>query len=138
MSDVPEKPLIGTRAVMPILAGSKLGRLIAKLHGQQAAYHLWHGTEPRRELVGRGTFSVEIAEGGLRCRIFGEMFKPGPFEFTFHVFWLTRRGMLRTAFDLADNRPPEHRKAGEPFIHFKTLRDDSVRKDAEKFIERPH
>lgn len=70
----------------------------------------------------------------MRCRIIGEMFQPGPFEFVFHVFWLTRRGMIRTAFDLADNRPPERQNVADSFIHFEILRDESARAEAAAFV----
>jgi len=135
MSVAREKPLICSGAASPIRASSRLARLMEKLHGQRAVYHLWHGAEPGRELMGCGSFSVEIADGLLRCRVFGELFKPGPFEFAFHVFWLTRRGMIRTALDLADDRPPERRNGAESFIHFETLRDASLRKEASAFLQ---
>jgi hypothetical protein len=134
MSDDAAKPLIGSSTVPPIRAGTRLARLMEKLHGQRVSYRVWHGAGPRRELLGRGKFAVEIAGGWLRCRIFGEMFKPGPFEFAFHVFWLTRRGMIRAAFDLVENRPPERRNAAESFIDFGILRDESARVEARAFL----
>lgn len=135
MSDPSSKPLICARASVPIPAGARLAQLLAKLHGRRVAYRVSYGSEPLRELRGRGSFAVEIKDGSLRCRIFGEMFMPGPFEFAFHVFWLTRRGMIRAAFDLADARPPELRNPGESFIHFETLRDASLREEAQAFLQ---
>lgn len=68
----------------------------------------------------------------LHCRVHGDLFKPGPFEFVFHQFWLTRRGML-----LAENRPPDSRSKSETFLDCAKLPDLAVRREAVAFRDRP-
>jgi hypothetical protein len=128
-----DKPLIAARRPATIRAWTRLGRIIAKLHGMRAAYRYWYGHGARRELSGSGRLQVEITERELRCRVLGDLFKPGPCEFVFHQFWLTRRGMILAVFDLAENRPPESHAASETFLQISDIRDAAIRREAALF-----
>lgn len=102
----------------------------------RVAYRYFHGKEPPRELASSGSLVIEFSEDKLRGRIHGDLFKPSPFEFCFHNFWLTRRGLIHAVFDLAENRPPAHRSASETFIHFELGADLTLRREAEVFSRR--
>lgn len=137
MAAQPDKPLINELRSAAVRSGSRPGQILAKLHAGRVAYRYWHGGDDRRELTGCGLFMVDISGAELRCRVLGDLFKPSPFEFGFHQFWLTRRGMLMAVFDLAENRPPGSRSASETFIHFTSVHDVAIRRMAAAFRKSP-
>jgi hypothetical protein len=48
---------------------------------------------------------VDIESHQVRCHVVGEVFRPSPFEFAFHSFWLTRRGMIMIVASLLAEKP---------------------------------
>jgi len=137
MSESVEKPLIAPKRPTPIRAATSLGQILVKLHGARVTYRYCLTESFAPYLVGSGHFAVEMSDGNLHCLVHGELFKPGPFEFEFHRFWLTRRGIILAVFDLAANCPPECRSNSEDFLHFTYLKDPAIRREAVAFCERP-
>ncbi len=139
-SDDSARALIAGCRPRPFALKTRTARLVARflgaLNGACVSYRYFHGGELRRELSGRGVFIVERHEDGLRCRIQGELHRPTPFEFCFHHFHLTGRGVLAAVFALADDRPREQRGASEPFLHFETGADFRLRREAAAFLAR--
>ena len=137
MPDELDKPLI--TAVHPgvIRPGSRPGRILAGLHAARVVYHFRQDGERGRAIAGSGQFFVEITGGELRCRVLGDLFKPGPFEFVFHRFWLTRRGMILAALDLAGNRPPSSPANSGEFLHFTDINDPAIRREAAAWRKQP-
>jgi hypothetical protein len=77
-----------------VAVGTRLGRIIFRLDRVGVVYHLPVPSDNERFLDGRGTLHVDIEDHQVRCHVVGEVFRPSPFEFAFHSFWLTRRGMI--------------------------------------------
>ena len=136
MSDTLDKPLITATHPGLLRPGSRPGRILSKLHASQVVYRFRHGGGEGRELAGAGQFFVEIREGNLRCRVLGDLFKPGPCEFAFHRFWLTRRGMMLAVFGLAESMSPGGSANSGEFIHFANLQDPAPRREAAAFRQR--
>jgi len=118
MPEAFDKPLIAARRPAAVKAGTRLGRIIARLPTARVEFRYWHGREKQHELAGSGRLQVESREGGLHCRVLGDLFKRNPFEFVFHQFWLTRRGMIMVVLDLAEDLPPASRGQSGSFLYF--------------------
>jgi hypothetical protein len=133
-------PLIAAKRPFPLSLSMHTGHAVAQilrtLEGARIVYRFFHGKESPRELAGSGLLGIEIVEGQLFGRIRGDLFKPTPFEFCFHRLWLTRRGLIRVVFDLAEDRSPSHRGALEAFIHCESAVDPALRRAAVVFRER--
>jgi hypothetical protein len=87
-------------------------------------------------LVGWGKLAVESVAGMQWCRIVGEVFRPSPFEFQFHSFWLTRRGMILVIAGLLDLRDAQDRSAGEVYIQPAGLIDRDLKEQAVLWLEK--
>jgi hypothetical protein len=58
-----------------------------------------------RLLAGRGTLHVDVEDELVQSQVVGEVFRPSPFEFAFHSFWLTRRAMIMIVASLLQEKP---------------------------------
>jgi hypothetical protein len=110
------KPLISAHVPEGLAATTHLGKLIARMDGITVAYRLWIPPGGERQLAGWGTLNLKSSEGRITCRVSGEVFRPSPFEFVFHNFWLTRRGMILVVTGLLEDRTPQSRDSLETFI----------------------
>lgn len=110
------KLLICQRRSEGVAAGSRLGAIVRRLEGVSVAYQLWISAVGGRRLAGWGNLRVEASERLVFCRVAGEVFRPSEYEFVFHSFWLTRRGMIVVVAGLLEERPPQERTAEETFI----------------------
>lgn len=95
-----DDPLIDSRPPKGLRPGSRLARVIRGLDGARVAYRLII-PDGEHILGGSGKLQVEPVDGLLGCRVLGEVFLPNRFEFCFHSFWLTRRGMIVLALGTA-------------------------------------
>jgi hypothetical protein len=129
-------PLISERDPEGLAVTTHLGKLIARMEGVTVAYRLWIPPVGERQLVGWGTLKVNSSEGRITCRISGEVSRPSPFEYVFHHFWLTRRGMFVVVAGLFETRPPQERDPSEAFIQPVGPSVRSLRSEAEHWLAR--
>lgn len=95
-----EDVLIASRPPKGLRPGTRLARVIAGLDGVRVRYQVAM-PEGGRNLAGSGRLQLERVNDTTGCRVLGEVFLPSGFEFCFHSFWLTRRGMIVLALGTA-------------------------------------
>jgi len=96
MPDVPDDALITCRPPDGLRPRTNLARVIAGLDGARVRYRV---AMPAHEkmLEGDGRFEVQMVNFTVCGRVLGEVCLPSAFEFGFHSFWLTHRGMVLLA-----------------------------------------
>jgi hypothetical protein len=99
-ADAGDDPLIASRPPKGLRLGTRLAKVIARLDGTRVRYHLPMAVGGR-VLAGGGRLQVERVNDTIGCRMLGDLFLPSSFEFCFHSFWLTRRGMIVLALGTA-------------------------------------
>lgn len=75
------------------------------MDGAGVVYRLPVPSDNERLLAGHGTLHVEKKGHLVRSHVVGDVFRPSPFEFAFHWFWLTRRGMIMIVASLLAEEP---------------------------------
>jgi len=130
------KPLICQSRSEGVAAGTRLGAIIRRMGGLSVGYQLWISAEANRRLAGWGNLRVEVLDGLVFCRVAGEVFRPSEYEFVFHSFWLTRRGMILVVAGLLEERAPQERTAGETFIQPIIPFDRDLKIQAAKWLKR--
>jgi len=88
------KPLISPRRPKGVAMSTRLGRIITRLDQVSVSYQLPISGKFGTYISGTGKMRAEKREDQIQCRVEGDVFRPNPFEFAFHSFWLTRRGMI--------------------------------------------
>jgi hypothetical protein len=83
-----------------------------------------------RLLAGRGTLHVDIEHQQVQSQVVGEVFCPSPFEFAFHSFWLTRRGMIMIVASLLVKRP-----STSSFISTTGQLDPALKAEAARWLQ---
>jgi hypothetical protein len=134
MDAATDKPFLTARRPPGIRAASRLGRIIVRLNGASAAYRFWIGAGSDHELSGSGRLHVETADGLVRCRLVGDVFRQSPVEFGFHCFWLTRRGMILLVAGWVQDRRPQTRAAGETYIQPVVCHDRAGKDEATRWL----
>ena len=95
MASFHTKLLISPLRPQGVPGATKLGRIIAKLDQAAIAYRLPVAGENGTYISGTGTMRVEKRDDRtIFARVSGDVFRPSSFEYSFHAFWLTRRGMI--------------------------------------------
>jgi hypothetical protein len=122
--------LISARRVEGMAEGARLGRIFTRLDRAEVEYRLQIPGDIKRHLSGRGNLRVEIRNGQVWCRVAGGVFRPSPFEFSFHSFWLTRRGMILVVIGLLEKRPPD-----APFIRLTGYRARELKAQAARWLQ---
>ena len=130
------KPFISQRQPEGLPAGTRLGKIIIRLNRVNVGYQLRTSSEGGRRLTGWGTLHVETANGLVWCRVAGEVFRPSEYEFAFHTFWLTRRGMILVVAGLLEERRPQERNPEENFIQPVALFDRDLKAQAAEWLKR--
>lgn len=125
------KPLISSRRPKGVIVSTRLGKIIARLDQVRVVYQLPEAGEAGSRIIGTGNLRIEKREDQLQCRVVGDVFRPNPFEFGFHSFWLTRRGMILLVVSLVVNQ------AEAPFyIKTKGNLDPALKTAARQWLRR--
>jgi len=132
------KLLICPRRPEGLPVGTRLGRIIRRLDGVSVGYQLRFSAENNERLAGWGNLRVQTSEGLVWCRVAGEVFRPSEYEFGFHSFWLTRRGMILVVTGLLEERKPQERRAEETFIQPVFHFDRALKARAALCLKRRH
>ena len=127
--------LISPQRPNELSSRTHLAKIIAKMDRVAVRYQLPIPADGHRLLAGWGRLHVESSERFLWCRVMGEMFRPSPFEFAFHSFWLTRRGMILAVAGVLADRPLETRAADEIFIQPTGIPDRDLRAQAARWLK---
>ena len=136
MDDRAHRLLISAGRPEGIGAQTRLGRIIGRMDCVTVAYRLWIEAGESHGLAGWGELRVESADGLLRCRVVGEVFRPSPVEYGFHSFWLTRRGMILGVANLLEERAPQARSPQETFIQPIQPFDRQLKAEAASWLKR--
>jgi hypothetical protein len=113
-----------------------LGRIIRRLDGVSVSYQLRFSAQRDRRLAGWGNLRVKMSDGLVWCRVAGEVFRPSDYEFAFHSFWLTRRGMIQVVAGLLEERKPQERCVEETFIQPVLISDRALKSQAAQCLKR--
>ena len=111
-------------------AGTRLGRIISRMDRVGVAYRLPFPSDNERLLAGRGTLHVDVEDHQVQSQVVGEVFRPSPFEFAFHSFWLTRRGMIMMVASLLDEKP-----SASSFISTTGQLDPALKAEAARWLQ---
>lgn len=125
MPDVPDDALITCRPPDGLRPRTNLARVIAGLDGARVRYRV---SVPGHEklLEGDGRFEVQMVNFTVCGRVLGDVFLPSAFEFGFHSFWLTRRGMTLLALGTAAMAEREAASPAASFIQPVDWHGDAV------------
>ena len=130
------KPLICARRPQGVNAGTRLAKIITLLDRIIVGYQMPIPPDGERAMAGWGRLRVEVSEGRVCCRVVGEVVRPNPFEYVFHSFWLTRRGMIYVIAGLLEQRSPESRLPEEVFIQPIGSFDRGLKGQAARWLRR--
>jgi hypothetical protein len=131
MRPIFDKPLISSRRPKGVTISTWLGKIVARLDQVSIVYQLPVSGEAGSCISGTGNLRIEKREDQLQCRVAGDVFRSNPFEFAFHSFWLTRRGMILLVVTLVVNQP-------EAAFYIKTKGniDLALKTDARRWLRR--
>ena len=117
--------LITSRPPDGLRPRTSLARVIAGLDGARVRYRV---TVPGREKVleGGGRFEVQMVNFTVCGRVLGDVCLPSAFEFGFHSFWLTQRGMVLLARGTATMAEREPASPAASFIQPVDWHGDAV------------